>query len=110
VGQMIEVTLPDIGDFHDVEVIEILVAPGDSVALEDSLLTLESDKATMEIPAPHAGVVREVKIAVGDRINKGDLILLLEAEGDAGAVEQPEALPEAAAEPAPAPAGEKKKK
>ena len=101
-GKMIEIELPDIGDFHDVEIIEILVSPGDSVAAEDSLLTLESDKATMEIPAPHAGVVKEVKIAVGDKINKGDVIFVLEAEGDAPAAEEPAPEPEAApaAEPA----------
>jgi len=82
VGQMINVELPDIGDFHDVEVIEILVSPGDSVVAEDSLLTLESDKATMEIPSPVAGKVSEVKISVGDKINKGDVIIVLEAEGE----------------------------
>ncbi|MBV8031772.1 MAG: dihydrolipoyllysine-residue acetyltransferase, partial [Betaproteobacteria bacterium] len=76
------VPVPDIGDFKDVEVIEILVKPGDAVAKEQSLITLESDKATMEIPAPAAGVVKEVKVKVGDRVSKGSAILLLEsAEG-----------------------------
>jgi pyruvate dehydrogenase E2 component (dihydrolipoamide acetyltransferase) len=84
-SQIIEVQLPDIGDFHDVEVIEILVAPGDRVEVEDSLITLESDKATMEIPSPEAGVVKELRIAVGDKINQGDVILTLEAEGAADA-------------------------
>lgn len=102
-GQMINVELPDIGDFHDVEVIEILVSVGDSVAVEDSLLTLESDKATMEIPSPSAGVVSELKIAVGDKINQGDLILVLQAEGEAPAEPAPAAEPEAAPEPEPAP-------
>jgi len=109
-SQTIEVQLPDIGDFHDVEVIEILVAPGDSVAPEDSLLTLESDKATMEIPSPQGGVVKEIRVKVGDKINRGDVILLLEAVGDAAAAPsqetvesapQPEAAPEAAAQAAP---------
>ena len=101
-GQMINVELPDIGDFHDVEVIEILVSPGDSVAKEDSLLTLESDKATMEIPSPDAGKVSEVKVSVGDKINKGDVIFVLEADGEAEAEteERPAAEPEASAGPA----------
>ena len=77
-AQIIEVLLPDIGDFHDVEIIEILVKPGDQVAAEDPLITLESDKASMEIPAPQAGVVGEIKVQLGDKINEGDLILLLE--------------------------------
>ncbi len=85
-SQTIEVQLPDIGDFHDVEVIEILVSPGDRVAVEDSLITLESDKATMEIPSPEEGVVKEIRVAVGDRINQGDVILLLESA--AGAAEE----------------------
>jgi pyruvate dehydrogenase E2 component (dihydrolipoamide acetyltransferase) len=75
---MIEVLLPDIGDFHDVEVIEILVKPGDRVEAEDPLITLESDKASMEIPSPHAGVVGEVRVVLGDKINQGDLLLLFE--------------------------------
>ena len=76
---MNQVTVPDIGDFKEVEVIEILVKPGDSVAKEQSLVTLESDKATMEIPSPDAGVVRELKIKVGDKVSKGALILYLDA-------------------------------
>jgi pyruvate dehydrogenase E2 component (dihydrolipoamide acetyltransferase) len=79
VAQNTEVLLPDIGDFQDVEVIEILVQPGDTVAAEDPLITLESDKASMEIPSPVAGVVGEIKVAVGDKINQGDLIAILEA-------------------------------
>ncbi len=70
--------LPDIGDFSDVEVIEVLVSAGDPVQAEDSLITLESDKATMEIPSPHAGTVKEVKVETGDKINKGQLLLLME--------------------------------
>ena len=89
-SQKIEVKLPDIGDFHDVEVIEILVSVGDEVAQEDSLMTLESDKATMEIPSPQAGTVTEIKIAIGDKINQGDVILLLQtAAADAPVEEMP---------------------
>jgi pyruvate dehydrogenase E2 component (dihydrolipoamide acetyltransferase) len=73
-----EVLLPDIGDFSDVEVIEILVAPGDRVEPEQSLLTLESDKATMEIPAPAGGTVKELGVGVGDKVSRGDLLLILE--------------------------------
>ncbi len=79
-----EVTLPDIGDFANVEIIEILVAPGDRVEKEQSLLTLESDKATMDIPAPRGGEVREIKVALGQKLNPGDLILLLEVGEEAG--------------------------
>ncbi len=98
---MIEVKLPDIGDFHDVEVIEILVSPGDSVAVEDSLMTLESDKATMEIPSPEAGVVQEVRISIGDKINQGDVILLLQSAETADEAEQAETEAETAEVAAP---------
>ncbi|MCP5304283.1 MAG: dihydrolipoyllysine-residue acetyltransferase [Chromatiaceae bacterium] len=93
-AQIIEVLLPDIGDFHDVEIIEILVKPGDQVAAEDPLITLESDKASMEIPAPQAGVVGEIKVQLGDKINEGDLILLLEpAAAVEGGASSPAAEP-----------------
>ena len=75
----IEVKVPDIGDFKDVEVIELLVKPGDAIDKEQSLVTLESDKATMEIPSPEAGVVKELKLKLGDKVSEGALILLLEA-------------------------------
>jgi len=75
-----EVVVPDIGDFKDVPVIEVLVKPGDRVKAEQSLITLESDKATMEVPAPFAGVVKEMKVRLGDKIAQGTLILTLEAE------------------------------
>jgi dihydrolipoamide dehydrogenase len=93
-----EVRVPDIGDFKEVEVIEVLVKPGDAVSKEQSLITLESDKATMEIPSPAAGKVAELRVKVGDKVAKGSLILMLE-----GAPEKPKA-PEAprAAPPAPA--------
>ncbi len=80
---VMDVVLPDIGDFEGVEVIEILVSPGDSIAKEDSLISLESDKATMEIPSPHDGVVGEIKVALGDKVSEGDLILTMETPSDA---------------------------
>ena len=81
----VDVRVPDIGDFSDVAVIEVLVKPGDTVAVEQSLITIESDKASMEIPSSHAGVVKELKVAVGDKVNEGTLILRLDATADAGA-------------------------
>jgi len=82
-SNLVEVTLPDIGDFEHVDIIEVLVAPGEEIEVEDALITLESDKATMTIPSPHAGVVREVKVKVGDKISQGGLILSMElAEGE----------------------------
>ncbi len=81
-SKLTEVRLPDIGDFDEVEIIEILVSAGDTVAQEDSLITLESDKATMEIPSPAAGVVKEIKISLGDRIAENALILILEVQED----------------------------
>src|ERR1700712_4572265 len=79
---MIELKVPDIGDFKDVEVIEVLVKVGDAVAADQSLITIESDKASMEIPASTAGVIRELKVKVGDKLNQGSLIAT--ADGDAG--------------------------
>ncbi|MCU7947188.1 MAG: dihydrolipoyl dehydrogenase [Candidatus Thiodiazotropha sp. (ex Cardiolucina cf. quadrata)] len=86
---IVEVTLPDIGDFEQVDIIEILVAPGDMVEAEDSIITLESDKATMDIPSPHAGVVKALQVKVGDRISMGAPILKLELAKGASAVEMP---------------------
>jgi pyruvate dehydrogenase E2 component (dihydrolipoamide acetyltransferase) len=96
-----EVRVPDIGDFDEVEVIEVMVKPGDRIAAEASLITVESDKATMEIPAPAAGVVREVKLKVGDKVSKGSLILQLETDTGSAA---PAQAPSPAAEATPAPA------
>jgi pyruvate dehydrogenase E2 component (dihydrolipoamide acetyltransferase) len=90
----IEVKVPDIGDFKDVPVIEVLVKPGDTVKAEDSLVTLESDKATMDVPAPAGGVVKSVGVKAGDKVSEGSLILTLDAGGAAASV--------AAAAPAPA--------
>ena len=86
--EIVEVSLPDLGDFHDVDVIELLVKPGDRIAAEESVLTLESEKATMEIPSPQAGVVKETKVAVGDKVNQGQLIMLLEVETQSSDADQ----------------------
>ncbi len=85
----LEVKVPDIGDFKDVEVIEVLVKPGDRVAAEQSLVTVESDKASMEIPSSAAGVVKEMKVKVGDKVNEGTLLLLLESDVAAAPSPQP---------------------
>ncbi|MEY3953637.1 MAG: Dihydrolipoyllysine-residue acetyltransferase component of pyruvate dehydrogenase complex [Pseudomonadota bacterium] len=82
----LEIKVPDIGDFKDVAVIELLVKPGDSVAAEQSLITVESDKASMEIPSSHAGVVKSLRVKLGDKINQGDVVLELETVGDTSAV------------------------
>ena len=73
-----EIRVPDIGDFADVPVIEVHVSPGDVVAVEDPLVTLESDKATMDVPSPVAGTIGEVRIAVGDQVSEGDVVATLE--------------------------------
>jgi pyruvate dehydrogenase E2 component (dihydrolipoamide acetyltransferase) len=99
---MKEVLVPDIGDFTEIAVIEVLVKPGDAVAKEQSLITLESDKATMEIPSPEAGVVRELKLKVGDKVSEGALILMLdEAGAPPAALEAAPAKSVAEAAPAP---------
>ena len=83
---VVEVKVPDIGDFKEVEVIELMVKPGDTIKVDQSLATVESDKASMEIPSSHAGVVKEIKIKVGDKVAEGSLILTVEAaEGAAAA-------------------------
>ena len=87
-AQTVEVKVPDIGDFKDVDVIEVLVKPGDRVEKEASLITLESDKATMEIPSSHAGVVKELRVKVGDKVSQGTVILRLEGEESAPAPEK----------------------
>ena len=82
-GGLVEVQVPDIGDFKDVAVIEVLVKPGDVVKTEQSLITVESDKASMEIPSSHAGTVKELKVKVGDKVNQGSVVLTLQADGAA---------------------------
>lgn len=99
-SKLIEVKVPDIGDFDSVEIIEVLVGEGDQINAEDSLITLESDKASMEIPSPSAGVVKEMKVAIGDSIAEGAVILMLEATDEAAAPAT-EAKPEPVAEPEP---------
>src|SRR5688500_4505361 len=96
-----EVKVPDIGDFKEVEVIEVLVKPGEAIAKEQSLITLESDKATMEIPSPNAGVVKEMRLKVGDKVSRGSPILLLDAESaksEAPPAKAPEVPPRRAPE------------
>ena len=99
---LVDIQVPDIGDFDEVGVIELLVKPGDTVKAEQSLITVESDKASMEIPSSHAGVIKEIKIAIGDKVKQGSVIVVLES-ADAGA---PAAAPAAAA-PEPAAASPK---
>jgi pyruvate dehydrogenase E2 component (dihydrolipoamide acetyltransferase) len=103
-AQVKEVKVPDIGDFDEVPVIEVLVASGDAVAEEDPLVTLESDKATMDVPAPFAGTVQELKVNVGDKVGEGTLLLLIEVSGGNGAA--PAQEPKAAKEPGEAGAAE----
>jgi dihydrolipoamide dehydrogenase len=101
----IEIRLPDIGDFSGVPIIEVHVAPGDTVAVDDPVLTLESDKATMDIPAPQAGTVRELRVGVGDEVSEGDLLLTLEAapaqavDNGARPLSEPAGVPVRGAEP-----------
>jgi len=103
----IEVNVPDIGDFHDVPVVTILVKVGDMISVEDSIIELESDKATLEVPSPVAGKVVEIKVAEGDNVSEGSLLMLVESQVTAGAIEAPAPVadptpsaPEAAAAPA----------
>jgi len=100
----IEVKVPDIGDFDEVAVIELLVKVGDTVKAEQSLITVESDKASMEIPSSTAGVVQELKVAVGDKVKEGSVVLVVEAAGEAAAPAASAAAPAPPAAPAPAPA------
>jgi pyruvate dehydrogenase E2 component (dihydrolipoamide acetyltransferase) len=95
--EVIEVTVPDIGDANDVEIIEVLVKVGDSIEAETGLITLETDKATMDVPAPKAGIVKELKVKLGDKVSKGSLVLLLEVAGTAQTA--PAATAPKAAEP-----------
>jgi pyruvate dehydrogenase E2 component (dihydrolipoamide acetyltransferase) len=123
-ADLVEVKVPDIGDYKDVPVIEVLVKPGDQVSAEDSLITVESDKATMEVPSPAAGVVKELRVKVGDKVSQGSAVLLLEpsdpakdkpdSAAQAPAPQQAAAAPAAPAAPAkrepsaPAPAQEQR--
>src|SRR5690606_2181375 len=102
-GSLKDVLVPDIGDFKNIPVIEVLVKPGDVVKPEDALISLESDKATMEVPAPFGGVVKEMKVKLGDKVSQGTAILSLEVSEAGGAeAAKPEAAKPEAAKPAPA--------
>jgi len=117
-SRLVEVRVPDMGDFDAVDVVEVLVSAGDTVAVEDSLITLETDKASMEVPAPVAGMLSELKVAIGDKVSEGDLVALIEivAGGEKSAEPAPEAkaatpTPESASAapvPEPAPAAQTK--
>jgi pyruvate dehydrogenase E2 component (dihydrolipoamide acetyltransferase) len=100
---LVEVKVPDIGDFKDVAVIEVLVSVGDTVSAEQSLVTVESDKASMEIPSSHAGVVKELKVKVGDKVSEGSLLLMVETAGAAAAAPAAPAAPTPQPAAAPAP-------
>ena len=102
---LIEVKIPDIGDFKDVDVVEVLVKVGDKVEKEQSLLSLESDKATIEIPSPHAGVVKELRVKVGDKLSQGATVLMLEESSSAAApaAASPVNLAPPSSSPAPSP-------
>ncbi len=103
---LVEVQVPDIGDFDEVGVIEVLVKVGDAVKVEQSLITVESDKASMEIPSSQAGVVKEIKVAVGDKVKQGSVVVLVEAAGAAAAAPAPASAVPAPVAAAPAPAAE----
>ena len=100
-SQIIEVKVPDIGEYKNIPVIEVYVKVGDTIAVEDTLVTLESDKATLDVPSSHAGVVKEIKVAVGDKISEGSVVVLLEAaEATEKPAEAPAAKPAEPAKPA----------
>ena len=90
-SETIQVRIPDIGDFKDIPVIEVLVRPGDAIKKEDPLVTLESDKATMEVPSPADGTVKELKIKIGDKVSEGSVVLLLDSAHAAGSTQAPAA-------------------
>ncbi|KAB0599091.1 biotin/lipoyl-containing protein, partial [Cupriavidus pauculus] len=100
-SQAIEIKVPDIGDYDAVPVIEVHVKPGDQINAEDALVTLESDKATMDVPSPQAGTVKEVRIKVGDNVKEGSVLVMLEPAG--AAAPAPAAAPSPAPSAAPAP-------
>ncbi|MBQ0131802.1 MAG: FAD-dependent oxidoreductase, partial [Comamonas sp.] len=101
---IIDIQVPNIGDFAEVGVIELLVQPGDTVTVDQSLITVESDKASMEIPSSHAGVVKEIKVKIGDKVAEGSVVIALETAADAAAPAAPAAAPAPASAPNPAPA------
>ena len=98
---MSQITVPDLGDFHDVEVIDVLVKPGDRIDVDTPLLTLETEKATMDVPSSAAGVVKSVVVKKGDKVSKGSAVLELETEASTTKKEAPAAATEKAAAPDP---------
>lgn len=103
-SKVLEVTVPDIGDFKGVEIVDVLVAVGDTVAIEESLITIETDKAAMDLPSPAVGVIKEMKVALGSKVSQGDLVLILEVDESAAAAPPvPEPTPAKAAATAAAP-------
>ena len=102
-AQQVEVKVPDIGDFKDVAVIEVMVKVGETIAVDTGLVMVESDKASMEIPSSHAGVVKEIKVKVNDKVSEGSVLLVVEAAGAAAAPAAPAKLPAAAAPMRPTP-------
>jgi pyruvate dehydrogenase E2 component (dihydrolipoamide acetyltransferase) len=102
-GALVDIKVPDIGDFTDVEVIEVMVKPGDPVRVDDSLITIESDKASMEVPATEAGVVKEIRVKIGDKVSEGSPIVVIETAAAADGKPAAAAAPAPAAKPAPAP-------
>jgi pyruvate dehydrogenase E2 component (dihydrolipoamide acetyltransferase) len=107
VAEIKQVLVPDIGDYKDVSIIEVMVKAGDTINAEDNLVTLETDKAAMEVPSPYAGVVKEMKVKVGDKVSQGSLILLLESSGAATAPKAGKPAAPVAAVPVSAPAAAK---
>ncbi len=104
-----DILVPDIGDFEDVEVIEIMVSPGDTISIEDPLVSLESDKAAMEIPSPQAGTIKEIKVSIGGKVSQGDLLVTMEVSAAQASAQEPAAAEEKAEQPeqaAPAPAAQ----
>src|SRR5215212_3454959 len=102
-ANLVEVKVPDIGDFKDVAVIEVLVKPGEVIAVDTALIMVESDKASMEIPSSNAGTVKELKVKLGDKVSEGSVILVVEAAGAAAPAPAKAPVPAAAATAAAAP-------
>ena len=108
-ANLIDIKVPDIGDFDEVSVIEVLVKPGDTIKPEQSLITVESDKASMEIPSSQGGVVKDILVKLGDMVKQGTVVLTLEVAGAAGVAAAPvEAPKQAPAQSVPAPAAPEK--
>ncbi|HJS02100.1 MAG TPA: biotin/lipoyl-containing protein, partial [Variovorax sp.] len=102
-ANMVEVKVPDIGDFKDVAIIELLVKPGEVIAVDTGLIMVESDKASMEIPSSHAGTVKELKVALGDKVSEGSVILVVEAAAAGAPSPQPSPASGSRSDAAPAP-------